>query len=494
MPHPGLCAGESPAAWGRVRVWDLSRTPPSVRHLSRSPPPPPPPPPLLFLSRADGDTMRATLALATLATLLCARRADPEPGSGDACSRAPRFLSPAEPLVLRAAEGEQLTLNCTVQLAVHLGAGPCDSSLRWLKEGQPLNTSLYSTSVSEGFVPDSSEKWVSSLLNVSLRGPGDYGVFSCGVRNSSASFTLRRTGTVSHTAAVLAAFVLVLTLLLATVIYIKCRLNLKLWYKDSYGEYEMNDGKLFDAYVSYVNNENDRKFVNFILKPHLENRYSYKLHLNDGDILPGSEPSAELLMNVSRCRRLIVVLSEAYLQQEWCTSGFREGFWRLMELCKRPIFVVFESQYRQMSHPVLQLLKEQRHRVSLLLWNSRSMTPSSDFWKNLVLLMPRKLSYRHAMGDPQTLLTDDKDPMLTLNPDYLDCRPGPGPDPDPAGDLGVRLPAYKATPSRAPVLPAPAPAPPEVETRPTDIDISDLGSRSYAARTDFYCLVTEEDI
>lgn len=47
------------------------------------------------------------------------------------------------------------------------------------------------------------------------------------------------------------------------------------------------DGKLYDAYISYVSNDYDRKFVNFILKPHLENKNGYKVHLNDNDILPG---------------------------------------------------------------------------------------------------------------------------------------------------------------------------------------------------------------
>lgn len=47
--------------------------------------------------------------------------------------------------------------------------------------------------------------------------------------------------------------------------------------------------------------------------------------------------------------------------------------------------------------------------------------------------MPRKVVFRsESVGDPQTMLQDDKDPMLTLNPDYLDCRS----DTDPAGDLG----------------------------------------------------------
>ena len=45
---------------------------------------------------------------------------------------------------------------------------------------------------------------------------------------------------------------------------------------------------MYDAYISYVNDENDRKFVNFILKPHLENKYGYKLLLNHTDILPGA--------------------------------------------------------------------------------------------------------------------------------------------------------------------------------------------------------------
>lgn len=48
-----------------------------------------------------------------------------------------------------------------------------------------------------------------------------------------------------------------------------------------------SDGKLHDAYISFVNNDYDRKFVNFILKPHLENINGYKVLLNDNDILPG---------------------------------------------------------------------------------------------------------------------------------------------------------------------------------------------------------------
>lgn len=64
-----------------------------------------------------------------------------------------------------------------------------------------------------------------------------------------------------------------------------------------------------------------------------------------------------------------------------------------------------------------------------------AQTPSSVFWKELALAMPRSVVFhKESAGDPQTLLEDDKDPMLTLQPDYLDCCS----DTDPAGDLGKR--------------------------------------------------------
>lgn len=93
-------------------------------------------------------------------------------------------------------------------------------------------------------------------------------------------------GPAGHVAAVLASLLVLLALLLAALLYVKCRLNVLLWYQDAYGEVEVNDGKLYDAYVSYSDSPEDRKFVNFILKPQLERRRGYKLFLDDRDLLP----------------------------------------------------------------------------------------------------------------------------------------------------------------------------------------------------------------
>ncbi|XP_063052183.1 single Ig IL-1-related receptor [Engraulis encrasicolus] len=402
-----------------------------------------------------------------------------------ACSEPPTFL-PSASSDIWGTQDSVVALNCTALLA----AGPnCNATLQWLKGGAPLNTTCYPENTTQSKYGNRTQ--VSSVLQVRLAGQEDFGLYSCLVNNASLTFSLHRTNLPSHTATVVAAVTLLLLLGLAALIYSRCHLNIKLWYKNNYGDYELNDGKMYDAYISYVNVENDRKFVNFILKPHLENKYGHKLLLNHTDILPGAEPSAELVMSVSRSRRLIVVLSQSYLELDWCTNNFRQGLWHLLELSQRPVFILFQAQQRQLHLDVAQQLREHQHRIDTLVWGPSSMTPSSSFWKELALVMPRKVTYgSRSSGDPQTLHQDDKDPMLTLNPDYLDCRP----DPDPAGDLGLRFPVYKTQQrvSKAPVLPVAPEA--SSDMRPSDIDVSDLGSRNYAARTDFYCLVTEDDI
>ncbi|XP_019109540.2 single Ig IL-1-related receptor [Larimichthys crocea] len=405
------------------------------------------------------------------------------------CSKAPEFKPNGNLTRLGRNVGSTVILNCSALLFWDPKEKQCDTTLQWSKDDQPLtNHTLYTHNISS-WSPVAGQLMVNSLLEITLRELDDFGLYSCAVRNVSSDFSLDNSSIPSHTAAVIAAIILLLLLSIAAVVYSRCHLNIKLWYRNTYGDYELNDGKLYDAYISYVNNDHDRKFVNFILKPHLENKNAYKVHLNENEILPGSEPSAELLMNISRSRRLIVVLSYAYLEQDWCCNNFRQGLLHLLELCKSPILIMLEGQSKRMRPEIKQQLSEHQHRLTVLTWRYNSVTPSSVFWKELALAMPRKVVFRsESVGDPQTMLQDDKDPMLTLNPDYLDCRS----DTDPAGDLGLRLPVYKAMTCKAPVLP---PATMNAaEPKPVDIDVSDLGSRNYGARSDFYCLVTEEDI
>uniref|UniRef100_A0A8B9ZC40 Single Ig and TIR domain containing n=1 Tax=Buteo japonicus TaxID=224669 RepID=A0A8B9ZC40_9AVES len=376
---------------------------------------------------------------------------------------------------LELALGSQIALNCTVP-----HPGVCPSVCLSIRVGDHMAQSH------PRFAQNASERLLASVLQLNLTHDADFGVFACWVSNATATFTLRRAEVAGHVPAVLAALLVLALLVLLAGLYVRCRLSVLLWYRNRYGELEINDGKLYDAYVSHATTPDDRKFVHFIVKPQLENRYGYKLFLDDTwglEIPLPAEPSADLIMNVSRCRRLIVVLSVAYLEQDWCNSSFREGLWRLLELSKKPIFIVFESQYREITHPAISILKQHRSVVTLLVWRAGSMTPSSDFWKELCLALPRKVSFQGAVGDPQTQLQEDKDPMLILH-SRLGLAPSPPPKtqlPAPSRPPRVRFQKPPASPHRG------------AGQRP-ELDISDLGSRNYGARTDFYCLVTEDDI
>uniref|UniRef100_A0A8C3DF46 Single Ig and TIR domain containing n=1 Tax=Corvus moneduloides TaxID=1196302 RepID=A0A8C3DF46_CORMO len=384
----------------------------------------------------------------------------------------PEILVPAANETLDLVLGSQVELNCTVRWA---GTESCQPIPAWSKDGQWLGSGSSQDTTWSG--QNSSEQLLASVLQLNLTHDADFGVFACWISNATATFTLRRAA--GHVPAVLAALLVLVLLVLLAVLYVRCRLSVLLWYRDRYGELEINDGKLYDAYVSHATAPDDRKFVHFIVKPQLENRHGYKLFLDEPS-LP-AEPSADLIMNVSRCRRLIVVLSVAYLEQEWCNSSFREGLWRLLELSRKPIFIVFESQYREITHPAITLLKQHRSAVTLLVWRAGSMTPSSDFWKELCLALPRKVSFPGSVGDPQTQLQEDKDPMLILHSSYLDSAG----DLDPDGDLGT---------GPAPRAPA-AGGMEDAQLRDgqrSELDVSDLGSRNYGARTDFYCLVTDD--
>ncbi|KAK4822351.1 hypothetical protein QYF61_013542 [Mycteria americana] len=568
----------------------------------------------------------------------------------DLCSVPPEILVPAANETLELALGSRVALNCTVRWAA---AERCEPVPAWTKDGQWLgsessqNTAWFAQNASEQLLASVLRLnlthdadfgvfacWVSNatatftLRRVGRDTPGTekgrlqggracigqerqpHGAHGCLSRGSvswhkptpnpenlgqepPATLTVPfpvLAEAAGHVPAVLAALLVLALLVLLAGLYVRCRLSVLLWYRNRYGELEINDGKLYDAYVSHTTSPDDRKFVHFIVKPQLENRYGYKLFLDEQTILPNSEPSADLIMNVSRCRRLIVVLSVAYLEQDWCNGSFREGLWRLLELSKKPIFIVFESQYREITHPAISLLKQHRSAVTLLVWRAGSMgcslcfgapkkqvgalvfqrpfkenqqkqpqigalapqarairspvplgglpqprrqreasapgvklwpvaavaisgpgrepepsgafqqTPSSDFWKELCLALPRKVSFQGTVGDPQTQLQEDKDPMLILHSSYLD---GSG-DLHPDGDLGTGLRGcvFRSPPPPrigglgAPVASA-AGATEDAQLRDgqrQELDVSDLGSRNYGARTDFYCLVTEDDI
>lgn len=145
---------------------------------------------------------------------------------------------------------------------------------------------------------NASERLLASVLQLNLTQDSDFGVFACWVSNATATFTLRRAGrdvlgtetghplpgarvaapwgpslppgsasrcnptpnplnlcqghgphslsprgpaeVAGHVSAVLAALLVLALLVLLAGLYVRCRLSLRLWYRNRYGELELN--------------------------------------------------------------------------------------------------------------------------------------------------------------------------------------------------------------------------------------------------------------
>lgn len=80
----------------------------------------------------------------------------------------------------------------------------------------------------------------------------------------------------------------------------------------------------------------------------------------------------------------------------------REGLWRLLELSKKPIFIVFESQYREITHPAISLLKQHRNVVTLLVWRADSMVRARSHIASTPPFYPRcPILYKLSDQEPR---------------------------------------------------------------------------------------------
>lgn len=62
---------------------------------------------------------------------------------------------------------------------------------------------------------------------------------------------------------------------------------------------------------------------------------------------------------------------------------FRQGLWHLMELSRKPIFIIFQSQQKQISQNISQQLRQHQPRITTITWGAHSMVRPSQCSINL---------------------------------------------------------------------------------------------------------------
>ncbi|KAL4648489.1 interleukin-1 receptor accessory protein, partial [Arapaima gigas] len=148
------------------------------------------------------------------------------------------------------------------------------------------------------------------------------------------------------------------------------------------------DGKEFDIYISYARNSAEEQFVHMTLQRVLENELGYKVCIFDRDSLPGGTITDETLRFVGRSRRLIVVLSPAYVLQG--TQALLELKAGLDSMALGGDLRVILVQYQPISRSDwVRELRRARIALTLIRWKGeKSAELSSRFWKQLQVELP----------------------------------------------------------------------------------------------------------
>ncbi|CAB1320395.1 unnamed protein product [Coregonus sp. 'balchen'] len=136
----------------------------------------------------------------------------------------------------------------------------------------------------------------------------------------------------------------------------------------------------YDAFVSY--NTHDEPWVLRELLPELEGKQGWRLCLHHRDFQPGKPIIENITDAIYGSRKTICVISQNYLESEWCSREIQVASFRLFDEQKDVLILVFleEIPDQQLSpyHRMRRLLKRQTY----LSW-PRAGEYTGVFWQKL---------------------------------------------------------------------------------------------------------------
>ncbi|GCB78373.1 hypothetical protein scyTo_0016815, partial [Scyliorhinus torazame] len=159
----------------------------------------------------------------------------------------------------------------------------------------------------------------------------------------------------------------------------------------------LEDSKEYDAYVlllksneTLLSAEEEDQFALELLPGVLEKQFGYRLCIFERDVPPGGSAD-DVLFYINKCRRLIIILSKEYVDDE-CSSMYElmTGLHQvLVETKIKPILIELKPiNSTKLLPESLQLILKSKKNVK---WKgSKSVLKHSYFWKKVRYLMPAK--------------------------------------------------------------------------------------------------------
>ena len=166
-------------------------------------------------------------------------------------------------------------------------------------------------------------------------------------------------------------------------------------------------GKLYDAFVSYSNKDNE--YVEMELVPKLEAEGNdYKLCVHYRDFPTDAYAGDVILQSVEDSKITIVVLSNNFIDNEWCQYGFQTAHHNALVGRQDRLVIV-----------VLQEINQRRLNTVLKLYHKATVIKYGDpwFWEKLLYTMPERCV-------KNTQSEDVTQPMIENTPDVIPLSVG----------------------------------------------------------------------
>ncbi|NXG05190.1 I18RA protein, partial [Sakesphorus luctuosus] len=312
----------------------------------------------------------------------------------------PNILYPSGVVILEAELGKPLELECRVQFGFETV-----SPMRVLwKRNNEINTNEklnQETSVFPKGLKGHTLLHVATLKEVTEKDLRSN--FTCFAENSVGNVTaviqLKRKERVLFLYVLCSAISTLFACVLCTAFIYQHWIEIVLMYRSYLVHNESTkDGKEFDAFVSYAkidSSESDstliseEKFALELLPDMLENKYGYRLCILERDILPGGAYTDEVVTAIKQSRRVIIILSPAYVSGQSIFELQAAVNCALED--KRIKLILIKFQAFQEPETLPPAVKKALRILPIITWNSLiSTTPDKKFWKYMRYHMPVK--------------------------------------------------------------------------------------------------------